>query len=768
MSTTLIPPVKPLSVSTTAVKSTLARLLATENISVQHENIPTALFDLQTRSLHLPLWSNTSGSLYDMLVGHEVAHALYTPVDGWRSAISTVSTATGVSPETAKQYLNIVEDARIERLIQAKFRGLRADFKSGYKTLMDRNFFGDLSKISTALFADRFNIHFKCGVHAGTQVQFSPDEVPLVARGETITTWDEVVQLATDMILISLSQKEKQKPSTEQDSAKTNADTETGEDTTDTEPLGDEASETETLDEEPSDTGSNDKDSNKEQNTSENSSDTHNKSDSENGIVPSTNRTLEEQLKTLTDTNSGAPSCVVQMTLCNTDSSTIVIPFTRIIADLSATPFIEKMKIPVHIADYTSAANTMTTAFNRKKAADVFRRSTMSKSGVLDTLRMNQYKWTDDIFRKTTRIAEGKNHGIVILLDWSGSMNRIMQSTIGQLFIITDFCRKAGIPFEVYAFTNSVYTEKSTDLPFDYINKLNEKEEAKQKTNTHVNLCRMNLLNFMSSKMKADQYEMMKSALWNWKTMELFDRRFSLNSTPTIAALFYASDVVAKFQAANRVQIMHTVVLTDGDPTDGLIYSLTDRGGEAESNKLSRSWETAVVMSDPLTGASYDINLIKKKGVHYGTYYTYGNVVFDTKDAGGVGYIRDWYNIRIALDVLRRRTGCKIHWIGLVTSRTINPKSYNISITSNNYSRDGFVRGTVAGWDSAVLINAERFQRNSDGSVAWRSQKLLSSAQSKLNSAKSKREIQSAFMNSQIAAGSLRTVANIVGEYLAV
>jgi hypothetical protein len=131
----------------------LARLLATENISVVHQNIPTAFFDLRTRSLHLPMWSNASGSLYDMLVGHEVAHALFTPADGWRTAIDTISAATGCERDTAKQYLNIVEDARIERMIQTKFRGLKADFINAYKTLMEREFFGDISNIQ-AKFAD--------------------------------------------------------------------------------------------------------------------------------------------------------------------------------------------------------------------------------------------------------------------------------------------------------------------------------------------------------------------------------------------------------------------------------------------------------------------------------------------------------------------------------------------------------------------------------------------------------------------------------------
>ncbi|NBT78624.1 MAG: hypothetical protein EBT04_09250, partial [Betaproteobacteria bacterium] len=193
-----------------AAKSMLARLLATENISVVHQNIPTAFFDLKTRSLHLPMWSNASGSLYDMLVGHEVAHALFTPVDGWRTAIDAISAATGCDNNTAKQYLNIVEDARIERLIQTKFRGLKADFISAYKTLMEREFFGDLSNTNAMILADRFNLHFKCGVHAGTLIRFTVDEAAFVTRGETVSTWAEVAALAQDMIVWAQEQAKQQ------------------------------------------------------------------------------------------------------------------------------------------------------------------------------------------------------------------------------------------------------------------------------------------------------------------------------------------------------------------------------------------------------------------------------------------------------------------------------------------------------------------------------------------------------------------------------
>ena len=45
----------------------LARLLATENITVQHQPVPTASFDTGSRVLTLPVWNDMPGFLYDML-----------------------------------------------------------------------------------------------------------------------------------------------------------------------------------------------------------------------------------------------------------------------------------------------------------------------------------------------------------------------------------------------------------------------------------------------------------------------------------------------------------------------------------------------------------------------------------------------------------------------------------------------------------------------------------------------------------------------------
>ena len=66
-------------------KSQLAKLIATENIDVQHNKVKTASFDTLNRILTLPLFKQPSGDVYDMLIAHECAHALWTPGDGWKS-----------------------------------------------------------------------------------------------------------------------------------------------------------------------------------------------------------------------------------------------------------------------------------------------------------------------------------------------------------------------------------------------------------------------------------------------------------------------------------------------------------------------------------------------------------------------------------------------------------------------------------------------------------------------------------------------------------
>ena len=54
----------------TEVKGQLAKLLATENLHVEHRKISTAYFDVQKRVLALPIWKDVTGNVYDLSLIH--------------------------------------------------------------------------------------------------------------------------------------------------------------------------------------------------------------------------------------------------------------------------------------------------------------------------------------------------------------------------------------------------------------------------------------------------------------------------------------------------------------------------------------------------------------------------------------------------------------------------------------------------------------------------------------------------------------------------
>ena len=114
------------------IKSQLAKLLATEDLVVEHKQVETASFNVETRVLVLPLWEKASNSIYDMLVGHEVGHALWTPADDNKVKVKGLP----------HSYLNVIEDIRIDKKMKIKYPGLRKSYFNGYKELVARDFFG--------------------------------------------------------------------------------------------------------------------------------------------------------------------------------------------------------------------------------------------------------------------------------------------------------------------------------------------------------------------------------------------------------------------------------------------------------------------------------------------------------------------------------------------------------------------------------------------------------------------------------------------------
>ena len=172
-------------------KSLLAKLLATENVTVEHGKFSTASFDVKNRVLRLPIWKEMSGSLYDLMVLHEVGHALWTPEEGWHESASKKGPGF-------KSFLNVVEDARIERKIKDKYPGGRKSFIDGYLELVRKDFFGtsgvDLNELNLI---DRINLYFKAGSSSG--IEFSEEENEFIEKVSTTRTWDDVVRVSEEL-----------------------------------------------------------------------------------------------------------------------------------------------------------------------------------------------------------------------------------------------------------------------------------------------------------------------------------------------------------------------------------------------------------------------------------------------------------------------------------------------------------------------------------------------------------------------------------------
>ena len=183
------------------IKSQLAKLLATEDLIVEHRKVETACFNVHTRVLTLPMWERASGTVYDLLVGHEVGHALFTPDENWIKY-----------KKIPPQFVNVVEDARIEKLMKRKYPGLAKTFYRGYKELNDEDFFSICDEsVADFNLADRANLYFKVGNFL--DLSFTEEEMAIIRMIGGCEDFDDVLLAAE--VLYKYCKKQQEKPKQE-------------------------------------------------------------------------------------------------------------------------------------------------------------------------------------------------------------------------------------------------------------------------------------------------------------------------------------------------------------------------------------------------------------------------------------------------------------------------------------------------------------------------------------------------------------------------
>ena len=220
--------------------------------------------------------------------------------------------------------------------------------------------------------------------------------------------------------------------------------------------------------------------------------------------------------------------------------------------------------------------NYLVKEFECKKAADSYARATTARTGVLDTTKLHTYKYNEDLFKKVTTLADGKSHGLIFILDWSGSMSRVLMDTCKQLFNLIWFCKKVGIPFDVYAFTNE-WERCEFDLTNgDVIKPAKIGNRTDKKEYTLAINDEFSLMNLLTSKTNGKEMERQMKNIWRVATYHnsynrysatyTISSRLSLSGTPLNESLVALHEILPKFQKENKLQKVQCMcILTDGE-----------------------------------------------------------------------------------------------------------------------------------------------------------------------------------------------------------
>ena len=547
----------------------LAKLLAKENLIIQHGNYSTASFEPKNRILRLPLWEDKGKAVYDLLVGHEVGHALYTPVDGWHDADKKI----GSIP---RAYLNIVEDIRIERMIQETYPGIVKQFKAGYERLFDDNLFGTNDRKPTNLM-DKLNVHSKGrGI---IPIEFDAEEQPLVDEAMTVETWDDVLvicQKLHDFLSAKKEEKEEEEaammPGDDGDAAESES---MSSDMEGTEP-GD-ASEDE--DGESDGEGKTLADVYDEEKAAEEAANAKEEVDYDDPTSSFTEAEQRANEEDLLDKDSDDKQMQYCSGMSDAKAPAIIVDYKELMAARDAVEYAEDGYLfSSHIDEYwddkkkgfESTANMLVKDFERKKAAYEYQKATTAKKGSLDMNKLHSYKYNDDIFLTVTRMAQAKSHGIIMFIDQSGSMSEIYQDVINQAITIAMFCRRAHIPFDAYTFTSYSHYRSSSS-------KRDRAEDLGLDKNgaAELDVSNLQVVNVLSSSMKNKEFKKASRDLFGAGILHAWDRPFyvdrysrtdfdEMGTTPLTQTAVLAFDVIKDFERLHKVQKVNVMILTDG------------------------------------------------------------------------------------------------------------------------------------------------------------------------------------------------------------
>ena len=655
-------------------KSILAKLMATENLVVEQRNVQTASFDVKNRVLTLPILDkNLSAELYDLFVGHEVGHALYTPLEGMQKA---------KEQKINMSIVNVVEDSRIERKIKYSYPGLRTSFLKGYKELIDKDFFETKgANINEYNLIDRINLHCKGG--ASQMIRFSPEERILLNEVETTETYDDVIEVSKKLMAVMLEHEQEKKKQREEAGLPPE---EEDEEEDFSEGFGDEDEDGQ--EQKSNQSGSSSQDGGEgEQESTKGTDDDDTDDDGEvskndkvkgRGVYDN-EKQLEDKLKSFTDEAfkrnekklvSDENRGYVYANIPKADLDSIIVDHKELYAAYKKDDHTIDRESFLKIRNETNkVVSYLVKEFELKKNADQLKRASVAKTGELNMNKIFSYQFSEDIFKKVTVVPGGKSHGLVMFVDWSGSMGYHIKNTMKQLISLVMFCKKVGIPYEVFAFATSQFKNRKQERKLD-----------------DLVMTQFQLFNIFSSRMTAAEFSYAGSAMTFLGNYPSYSPSwFSMGSTPLNEAILTAFEFIPYFQKKYRLQMVNTVFLTDGEG-DRISGTFDEKGSYKGFRDFGDTRVNSLIIRDPVTKHQEVIDHIYN-----------GN-----------------HQTAALIKLLKSRTKCNVLGFYLLSNREFNgyvhhhlPKGSDIDAKKAEFRKNKSVVVTSAGFDEYYLLKSD-------------------------------------------------------------
>jgi hypothetical protein len=499
-----------------------------------------------------------------------------------------------------------VEDARIEKLMKRKYMGLAKTFFKGYQELNDEDFFSISDEsVSTFNLADRANLYFKVGNFV--DITFDSEEKVLIQKIADVETFDDVLKVAEELYLFCKKEKEEKVDDTEIPPN-----------------MGGESDQPASELQEQQDTSGEGSGDSQEQ--------TPMPEADQSATAPLTD---EPEVQTADALESNLQDLVNEDTWENVYVEIPKVNLKYIIAkndDIhkEIDEWFNYQKTSVHesLFDKTDEefikfkrnaqkeVNYLVKEFECRKAADSYARATTARTGILDTSKLHTYKYNEDLFKKVSVIPDGKNHGLIFVLDWSGSMSRVMLDTIKQLYNLIWFCKKVSIPFEVYAFTNEWKRPEINHETNEIVKPADWTSSYEKKENLLAVHEQFSMMNLLTSKTNGKQLEHQMINIWRcakafgnfYGSCYSVPTRIGLSGTPLNEAFVTLHQILPQFQKENKLQKVQCIVLTDGEASHLSRHVEVKRHWENEPYMGTRQLTGgSTFLRDRKTGNTYQV-----------------------------------------------------------------------------------------------------------------------------------------------------------------